>query len=444
MSADLFAIGSSGLKAFRAQMGAISENISNAASEGYSRRTVTLEESSVSGATSPLYQQRTMFGGTQIIGTQRSNDPYLDATARQTGMSLGSASARLRWLSDVETALGDDALGVGGSLSTMYGAIDRLAANPSDPALRTNMIYSIEQVVTAFHNSSDGLNSTLSGIQSTAQGEVTLINDGLTELTRINDALLRAQPGTANYAQLLDSRDVELAKITQKLDVTVSFGANDSAIVTYGAETLVQGNTAGTIGVTQNANGTLAFQANGNAAADPADGSLGGLFTSASVTRQRLDSLDTLAVQFATDMNTWHAQGLTDGGATGGALVSVGATAASLTKLITANSEIAAATADGRLNGNLLDVSTTRGAGSVEQGWTALVAAHGSVLNTTKTEATAAQLRDENARAARDKVSGVDLDAEAADLLRVQQAYQAAAKVIQVAKEIVDSILNIR
>lgn len=441
---DLFAIGSAGLKAFRAQMGAISENIANAASDGYSRRTVTLQESAVSSSNEPLYLQRAQFGGSEIIGTSRANDPYLDATARQTGTSLGSASTRLRWLSDVETALNDDTLGVGGSLSTMYGAIDRLAANPSDPALRTNMIYGVEQVVTAFQNSSDALNSTLQGAFATAQGEATLVNDSLTELTRINDGLLRAQKGTANYAQLLDARDRELSKITQRLDVTVSFGANDSAIVSYGAATLVQGNAAGNIAVIQNANDTLALQVNGGAAADPANGSLGGLFISASVARQRLDSLDTLAVQFAGDMNTWHAQGLTDAGAAGGPLVSVATTAASLAVIITSNSEIAAASADGRPNGNLLNITTTRGTGSVEQGWTALVAAHGTLLNTTKTEATAAQLRDENARAARDKVSGVDLDAEAADLLRVQQAYQACAKVIQSAKETIDTILAIR
>lgn len=43
---------------------------------------------------------------------------------------------------------------------------------------------------------------------------------------------------------------------------------------------------------------------------------------------------------------------------------------------------------------------------------------------------------------ARDKVSGVSLDSEAADLIRYQQAYQAAAKTIQVASELFDAILQ--
>ena len=40
-------------------------------------------------------------------------------------------------------------------------------------------------------------------------------------------------------------------------------------------------------------------------------------------------------------------------------------------------------------------------------------------------------------------LSGVDLDMEAADLLRLQQAYSGCAKILQIAKETIDSILNI-
>jgi flagellar hook-associated protein FlgK len=45
---------------------------------------------------------------------------------------------------------------------------------------------------------------------------------------------------------------------------------------------------------------------------------------------------------------------------------------------------------------------------------------------------------------ARDKVSGVSLDEEAADLIRFQQAYQANAKVMQTASILFDAIINIR
>jgi flagellar hook-associated protein 1 FlgK len=45
---------------------------------------------------------------------------------------------------------------------------------------------------------------------------------------------------------------------------------------------------------------------------------------------------------------------------------------------------------------------------------------------------------------ARDEVSGVSLDQEAADLVRYQQAYQAAAKILQVASQLFDSVLQVR
>ena len=50
----------------------------------------------------------------------------------------------------------------------------------------------------------------------------------------------------------------------------------------------------------------------------------------------------------------------------------------------------------------------------------------------------------DQAVSARDEVSGVSLDQEAADLIRFQQAYQAAAKILQVASQLFDSVLSVR
>jgi flagellar hook-associated protein FlgK len=51
---------------------------------------------------------------------------------------------------------------------------------------------------------------------------------------------------------------------------------------------------------------------------------------------------------------------------------------------------------------------------------------------------------NDQAISARDQVSGVSMDQEAADLIRFQQAYQASAKVLQVASEVFDSILQVK
>ena len=55
----------------------------------------------------------------------------------------------------------------------------------------------------------------------------------------------------------------------------------------------------------------------------------------------------------------------------------------------------------------------------------------------------AADTTVQQAQAARDSVSGVNLDEEASNLLRYQQAYQASGKVIQVASELFDTLLSL-
>ena len=54
----------------------------------------------------------------------------------------------------------------------------------------------------------------------------------------------------------------------------------------------------------------------------------------------------------------------------------------------------------------------------------------------------AQQVINENAQATRDSISGVNLDEEAADMLRLQQAYQAASQLISTADTMFQSILR--
>ncbi|MBG6117804.1 MULTISPECIES: flagellar hook-associated protein FlgK [unclassified Sphingobium] len=442
---DLFIIGASGTRAYRTAMAAIGENIANASTDGYARRSVTTAESGASTSTMVMYVSKANFGGTQVTSINRGTDPYLDATVRLTGMGLGSSTARLRWLSDAENALNDTGTGIGALMTGMFQNMEKLAASPSDTSLRVTTLDSISRVAQAFNQTAADLEAVSEGIATEAQASVSTVNRSLEALADINNSLLRAQPGTSAYSQLLDSRDAALQDLTENLNVTISFGAHDSAQISYGGQTLVQGNVAASLVANSNADGTLALTlADGTALATPANGALGGLFSAASTVTNRRASLDTIAGQFVTDMNAWHAQGVTDAGNAGAALLSYGGSAASVAALITDPAELATRSSNGTLNGNLLTVtSTLRGNGSVEQAWTALIATHGNLLAATKSENTTAQSRSDQAVAAREAVSGVDLDMEAADLLRIQQAYSASAKILQVAKETIDSILQI-
>jgi flagellar hook-associated protein FlgK len=67
----------------------------------------------------------------------------------------------------------------------------------------------------------------------------------------------------------------------------------------------------------------------------------------------------------------------------------------------------------------------------------------GNLAQQAKITQQALQVVNDQAVAAKDKVSGVNLDDEAAALIRYQQAYQAAAKALQVSGQLFDSIVKI-
>jgi flagellar hook-associated protein FlgK len=68
----------------------------------------------------------------------------------------------------------------------------------------------------------------------------------------------------------------------------------------------------------------------------------------------------------------------------------------------------------------------------------------GNIARQAAISQSALQVVYDQAVTARDEVSGVSLDQEAADLIRFQQAYQAAAKILQIASQLFDSVLQVR
>src|SRR3546814_7774860 len=75
--------------------------------------------------------------------------------------------------------------------------------------------------------------------------------------------------------------------------------------------------------------------------------------------------------------------------------------------------DIAAASADGSPNGNLLALNALRAEGGAESRWAALVAAQSQALAAARSETAAASTRRDNSFASRDEITGIDLDHEA-------------------------------
>jgi flagellar hook-associated protein 1 len=100
-------------------------------------------------------------------------------------------------------------------------------------------------------------------------------------------------------------------------------------------------------------------------------------------------------------------------------------------------------------NRNALLLSGLRTAKTIGNGTASYQSAYGQLVSGVGTRTRDAQIGSEASQsilrqieAQRESIAGVNLDEEAADLIRFQQAYQASARVIQVSSELFDSILS--
>ncbi len=234
--------------------------------------------------------------------------------------------------------------------------------------------------------------------------------------------------------------------ISGSVGVTATFDARGAATLRSsgpGAETLLDGSTIVTLSVTAAPDGRIAFAVNpGGASITPVSGALAGLADAANVVADKRTELDNLSNSFASDLNARHQAGVDALGAPGVALFNAGGGAATITAASLTAGDVAAS--DGTsANGNILTFSGLRGPSGAEANWAAMVSQHSQSTASARAQEAASTTRRDGAFDARTDVSGVDLDKEAAELLRFQQAYEAAARTIQVARETMQTIFNI-
>jgi flagellar hook-associated protein 1 len=446
MSSDLLNIGASGLRAYRASLAVTGDNIANAQTPGYARRSLQLSEVSITSLPDFRYRNRTRFDGVDISATLRATDEWRTGDARLAASAQGRAQTNATWMVNTETALADGENGTGAAMAKMFAAGDALAADPLSRAPRSAFLASIDDVAASIRGNAAELVRVSAGVGDAAKASVDGLNANLAALADLNLAIRRTSVGSTANAELADQRDRLIDGISAQTDVAVSIAADGSATLTREGATLVADGKAATLALTVAADGRLSLTQTFNAATSaftPVGGALGGLAASANVVADRRVALDTLATDLATAINNWHAGGRTPGNANGGALLDASGGAIALAALLTDPTQVAAADTGGAANGNMLALSGVRSASGVEGQWAALVANQAQTTASARADEARASARKDTADAARDAVEGVDLDREAADLLRFQQAYEASARIIQMAKETVDTILRL-
>lgn len=447
---DLLSIGRSGVLAYQGALQTVGENVTNADTTGYSRRSVVLTEAAANSGATALSRTSSAFGGVNASQVSRVWDQYRATNAWSADSDANGASTRLQYLQTVQSMLDDSDSGVGTKLSAVFTSATQLSANPTDTSLRQTMIASIGDAAGAIATAGANLAKVADTVRTQAITVADQTNSQLAALAKLNVALHTSPQGSAARAQLEDQRDNLIGTISQNIAVDVTFASDGSATLklgNYSGPTLLASTGAAPayLSVSTASDGRLALKvADGGTtttATTPTGGVLAGLVDSAATIAGRRSQIDALANKFATQINAWQANGTTVAGAAGQPLLT-GTTAATLALATTDPSAIAAA--DGTTdNGNLLALSNLRGTDGVESAWSSIVSGQALAVSTATTESTASSARRDSAQSSLDEVTGIDLDTEAAELLRYQQAYSASAKIIQTARDTLQTVLQL-
>ncbi|UVO51245.1 flagellar hook-associated protein FlgK [Sphingomonas sp. SUN019] len=445
---DLLSIGASGVRAHQSALTTVSENIANSGVAGFSRRTATLSEVGAVGGGVAVAGNTSGYG-VVVTGVSRASDMFKAASVRQAATDLAKTETGSVWLERIQFALtGPD---LSASLTTFFNAAKSVAADPSSLAPRAVMLENAAAVAAGFAATGDALAQVTADLDGMADQAAANLNSLGTALAKINDAMSRAGTNTAASANLSDRRDQILEQMSALVDISATIDPVGRATVRAGGAggpVLVAGTEAGSVSYSRNAQGAVSFavsRAGTAAVLSPNGGALAGVADGAQRIADARASLDVLATQFVDGVNDVQAQGRDLNGAGGAAMFAVGATPSDIRVMLTDPSGVAAASAGGgtRDNSNLARLESLRASGGFEMRLTSAVASNAAGIESRRTVAEAQSAIHDGAILARDAVSGVDLDDEAVDLLRFQQAYQASSRIIQVARETFQSIIGI-
>ena len=444
MASDLLSIAVSGARAARGALDVTAQNIANASSDGYVRRSLRIEEVSASGGAGRIGD--ISLSGSRIAEIRRNADSFLQGEVRRTSGDLERANTELKGLRNMESAL--EQSGVFTAIVEFEAVLQQLSSDPVDPSRRAAVVAEASTLANKFNITASGFDAVGDGLRFDAEAEVNDANIIGAELARVNLRLTRAGSGSSDRAALLDQRDQLLERLGGFSSLTTSFAADGTVAVSLGSNpprSFVQGGTAGTLTSATAADGTLSFAVDGQAMT-PGSGSLEGAslaLTELASLRQRLD---TVAAGIADTVNNAQAAGVALDG-TQGQPIFAGTTAGTLRVVMTGGAGLATAPAGAaagsrddsnlnalrqsltaldpaqQLNGVLFDISSKVAGRAVTQ----------SALDTIAT----------SARISLEQQSGVDLDTEAANLIRFQQAFQASGRAMQAASDIFDTLLGI-
>lgn len=444
-------------------------NISNAATEGYTRQRASL----VAGV--PLVTPDGVIGsGVRFAGVERYRDVLLDDAIRRETASASMFRTRHELLSRVETAFNElSESSFGAILDRFWSSWSALANDPGSASARAVVVQHGRAVATELNRLSGELDILRDDTRTRLDSAVAELNQISRSIAELNRQIVAAESGGAVAADLRDARDAALDKLAEIGPIQVTERSNGAIGVSLFGVSIVDGSTANPIAV-QFDGTTTTLRTESGSTIHPTEGSVGAMLD---VLNREIPSirarLDELARAIASTVNTAHAAGTTPRGNPGGDVFDFTGNTdvpADVTQITAGNIRLAPGIdadplniaagsgyidSDGNLHyqagandvalaiAGLRDASdpSILDASTIGDYFTTLVQDVGLSILSASQSATVHETLAAQAENRRASVSGVSIDEEMIRLIQHQSAYSAAARVVNAVDEMMQALL---
>lgn len=225
----------SGLTAASRASGLVSENIANALTPGYARRSLEVTSNLVTGR------------GVQVVGVTRHTDPVLVANRRAADSAHGSASTLSGFHTNLENLIGRSGSvnAISTRLSTFENSLLTAASLPDSATRLDGAAAAAKDLALSLNKASDGLQDARTRADRGINTQVNRLNDVLQSVQDLNARIQTVGNQTGNTATLLDQRQLLIDEINEMIPVNVINRENGKvALYSEGGAILVDGSAA--------------------------------------------------------------------------------------------------------------------------------------------------------------------------------------------------------
>ena len=327
---DILSTSISGLLAFQRALNVTSNNVSNAATPGYSVENINF---------TPQPAQPTASGyigsGVETQSITRSYDELLAAQVRSSQSSYSSFNAFSTQATQIDNMLSASGTGLSASLQSFVNALQTVANSPATTAQRQVLLSQAQSLTQQMQNYDSQLSSYSSNVESTIGTTVSQINSLSSTIANLNGQIASGLASTGQTPNsLMDQRDLAIDQLSQYVTVNTANQSDGSMNIYIGTgQPLVTGSAATTLtafadpyNAQQHDIGIVNGGTTTNITSEISGGSLGGLLA---VRNQILtptrNALGQFSVGLATIVNQAQQSGMDLTGATGKPMFAVGA-----------------------------------------------------------------------------------------------------------------------